>query len=91
MGNLFGTAGAFLFILSYFLLQRDKDFAKSPYYSAMNLLAAALMLGSVCYDWNIGAVINNVFWVILSLYGLYTTYRQIILERVKTRIETEPL
>lgn len=76
MGNLFGTCGALLFILSYFLLQRDKEFAKTASYSAFNLLAAALMLVSVYFDWNMGAVINNVFWVTLSLYGLYDARRQ---------------
>lgn len=76
MGNLFGTFGALLFIFSYFCLQRDKEFAKTASYSALNLLGAAFMLVSVYYDWNMGAVINNVFWVTLSVYGLYDARRQ---------------
>lgn len=76
MGNLFGTCGALLFILSYFCLQRDKEFAKTLSYSALNLLGAAFMLVSVYFDWNMGAVINNMFWVTLSLYGLYDARRK---------------
>lgn len=76
MGNIFGTFGALLFILSYFLVQKDKDFAKTLSYSAMNLSGAAFMLVSVSYDWNMGAVINNSFWIVLSLYGLWDFYRQ---------------
>lgn len=70
MGTIFGICGASLFIVAYFLLQRDKDFAKHIAYSLINFVAAALMLVSIAYDWNIGALINNGFWIILSLYGL---------------------
>lgn len=70
MGDLLGFTGASLFILSYFILQMNKDFAKSFWYSIMNLSGATLMLLSVYYNWNLGVVINNGFWIILSLYGL---------------------
>lgn len=70
MGDLLGFTGASLFILSYFILQMNKDFAKSYWYSIMNLGGATLMLLSVYYNWNLGVVINNGFWIILSLYGL---------------------
>ena len=70
MGNVCGIIGATLFILAYFLLQRDKEFAKHWLYSFINFVAAAFMLSSLFYDWNIGALINNFFWIILSSYGL---------------------
>ena len=76
MGNYLGILGAACFLLSYYLLQKDKEFAKTPTYSIMNLAGAVLMLLSVCFDWNIGALINNSFWIILSLYGLYDLRRQ---------------
>lgn len=71
MGTILGAVGATLFIFSYFLLQRDKAFASTISYSAMNFIAAFLMLCSLFYDWNIGALINNGFWLFLSLYGIY--------------------
>lgn len=75
MGDLFGIFGAALFIISYFFVQRDKEFAKTLSYSLMNLSGATLMLVSVGYDWNMGAVINNSFWIVLSAYGLWDFYR----------------
>ncbi len=76
MIDLIGIMGASLFILSYFLLQRDKAFARTVTYSAMNLLAACIMLVSVYYDWNSGALVNNLFWMVLSLYGVYSAYKE---------------
>ena len=45
-------------------------------YSALNALGAALIIVSLLFDFNLSAFIIELFWVIISLFGIVQFYRR---------------
>lgn len=70
MSNILGILGDFLILLAFFLLQLEK--VKSNYlkYLLMNLFGALLLLFSLFYYWNLPAVVIEVAWISISLFGI---------------------
>jgi len=69
-----GLAGTALYIGSYFLLQAGKIRGESIAYAVSNLLAAALVLFSLSYKFNLASTLIQVSWIMISLVGLYRIY-----------------
>ena len=69
-----GIAGAFLYILSYFLLQTGFIRGNSVTYTLMNLMGASFAAVSLLSSFNHGAMINSACWILISLYGLGRIY-----------------
>ena len=66
-----------LFIVwAYFLLQTDKHGISSLYYQVLNLSGAILLLISLCVHFNLGSFIIEVFWIIITLYGMFKNYKK---------------
>lgn len=65
-----GTFGVFLILLAYFLLQTQRTTSASLSYSVLNLLGALLITVSLVFDFNFSAFVIEVFWILLSLYGI---------------------
>lgn len=68
--------GSLLFLTSFAYLNRKPEAKADLLYLCINLAAAALMLLSLSEYWNIGVLINNVAWVVISLFGLYKHIRK---------------
>lgn len=68
--DLVGCLGTLVVLVAYALLQAKKLDSDSPLFSFLNLLAAMMILISLYYAWNFAAVMMEVSWGILSLYGL---------------------
>ena len=68
--NIVGFAGSALIILAYLLLQTGKLSNEQPVYSIMNLVGAASVIFSLCFEFNLSAFILEAFWVVISLVGL---------------------
>lgn len=68
--DLLGNIGVLLITLSYLLLQAEKISSQSAAYLYGNLLGAGLIIISLLDDFNLSAMIIEVFWVLISLYGL---------------------
>ena len=68
--DLLGNLGVFLIIGSYFWLQIGRIPGQSKMYSLVNAIGAALILVSLYFNFNLSAVIVEVFWLIISLVGL---------------------
>lgn len=66
-----GILGVTLILISYALFQFEKIDPKGFYYSFLNLIGASLILYSLFYSWNLASVIIEVFWILISIYGLW--------------------
>ena len=69
--DLIGFSGVALLIVTYAMLQLDKIDPKGFWYSFNNLVVAILVTVSLIYTMNIASMVIEVFWFIISLYGLY--------------------
>lgn len=70
-----GLVGAMLYIVAYALLQYRRNFARTYAYTIINLVATLFLLTSLSEKWNIAAFVGNVFWFLISLYGLHRCYK----------------
>ena len=69
--DFLGNIGVALIILSYLLLQLEKISSLDISYSIMNLIGASLVIVSLIENFNISALIIEVFWVAISLVGIF--------------------
>ena len=69
--DFLGNVGVLLILLSYLLLQMKKIKSQSMYYSLMNATGALLILVSLYYNFNLSAFVMEIFWILISLYGLW--------------------
>ncbi|MFK8049856.1 MAG: hypothetical protein AB8B81_15625 [Halioglobus sp.] len=70
-----GNLGVILILAAYLLLQTKKLCAEDVSYSLMNGLGAALVLVSLYYEFNLSAFIIEVFWLLISIYGVVKSLR----------------
>ena len=68
--DIIGLAGVALLIITYALLQLDKIDPKGFWYSFNNLIVAVLVTVSLIYTPNLASIVIEIFWFIISLYGL---------------------
>tara|TARA_A100000164_G_C21276049_1_gene482355 strand:+ start:52 stop:303 length:252 start_codon:yes stop_codon:yes gene_type:complete len=68
--DIIGLSGVALLIITYALLQLDKIDPKGFWYSFNNLIVAVLVTVSLIYTPNLASIVIEVFWFIISLYGL---------------------
>jgi hypothetical protein len=68
--DLTGFIGVLLIILAYLLLQLDKLPSTSASYSLLNAAGALLIVISLIFRFNLSAFIVEVFWLLISLFGL---------------------
>lgn len=73
--QLIGFIGMLFIVWAYFLLQIEKQTVTSFYYQILNLIGAILLLISLFVHFNLGSFIIEVFWIIITLYGMYKNLR----------------
>jgi predicted membrane protein len=69
--DLVGFIGVLLIVFAYLLLQLDKLPSSSPSYSLLNATGALLIIVSLIFDFNLSAFVVEVFWLLISLLGLW--------------------
>lgn len=69
--DLVGIVGSILLMIAYFLLQKGTIKGTDASYLYLNLIGASFILFSLFFFPNRSAIIIEVFWVIISLYGLW--------------------
>jgi len=74
--QIIGFIGMVFIIYAYFLLQIGKYDSKSLEFQYINLVGAILLLISLCVHFNLGSFIIEVFWIIITLYGIYKHYKE---------------
>lgn len=74
--DLLGLAGVAFVIGAFFLLQAGKLEGRSLGYQLANLFGAAFVLVSLVYAPNLSAIAIQVFWIVISAYGIVRGWRQ---------------
>jgi hypothetical protein len=69
-GDLIGFAGMSLLMGVYFCNQQGWVASDNWRYPATNLLGSALIMISLIYAFNLPAMIMELFWAAISVYGL---------------------
>jgi hypothetical protein len=72
--DLAGILGSFIVIIAYFATQAGWLGADDPRFAWANLFGAGLIIASLMVDWNLAAFVIEVFWILISLYGLARYY-----------------
>lgn len=65
-----GFVGMVFVVVAYLLLQINKYTIKSIQYQLLNLVGAILLLISLFVHFNLGSFIIEVFWIIITIYGI---------------------
>ena len=68
--DILGTLGVAIIVLTYILLQTERVRSDQLAYSLMNAIGAALILISLYFDFNLPSVVVEVFWLLISLFGI---------------------
>lgn len=74
--DLIGLTGVALLIVTYALLQLDRIDPKGFWYSFNNLMVAILVTVSLIYTPNLASIVIEVFWFLISLYGVVMFYKR---------------
>ena len=74
--DIVGLTGVALLIITYALLQLDRIDPKGFWYSFNNLIVAILVTVSLIYTPNLASIVIEVFWFIISLYGVVMYYNR---------------
>jgi len=74
--QIIGFIGMVFIVYAYFLLQIGKYDSKSLRFQYINLIGAVLLLISLFVHFNLGSFIIEVFWIIITLYGIYKNYTE---------------
>ena len=73
--DFIGCFGTLIILIVYALLQMGKIESSSLTYSLLNVVGAILILSSLLFSWNLAAVLMEISWVIISLYGTLKALR----------------
>jgi len=71
ISDIIGIIGVAFILYAYLLLQLDKIDLKGFWYSFLNLFGSFLILYSLFYNWNLASAIIQVFWILISFYGIW--------------------
>jgi predicted membrane protein len=59
-----------MMVIAYLLLQLEKLSSSAVSYLLLNAAGALLVILSLIYQFNFSAFLMEVFWLLISLYGL---------------------
>ena len=74
MLDIAGIAGSGIVNVAYFGTQAGWFSANDPRFAWANLVGAALIIFSLLMDFNLAAFIMEIFWILISLFGLARHY-----------------
>jgi multidrug transporter EmrE-like cation transporter len=73
--DLIGNIGVVVLMITYLMLQLNKLRSDGLAYSLLNAIGASLIVVSLLINFNLSAFIMEVFWVLISLVGIYRYFR----------------
>lgn len=71
-----GFVGVFLYVLAYALLAFRKIDGNGQVYILINMVAAMLVLVSLCFAFNAPSFVTQSIWIVLSLFALNKIRKQ---------------
>ena len=73
--DLIGNIGVVMLMITYLMLQLNKLRSDGLAYSVLNAVGASLIVLSLRVDFNLSAMLMEVFWVLISFVGIYRYFR----------------
>jgi len=73
--DLVGNAGVVVLMIAYLMLQLNKIRSDDLAYSLMNAIGASLIVLSLLVNFNLSALLMEVFWVLISFIGIFRYFR----------------
>ncbi|MDO5046549.1 CBU_0592 family membrane protein [Campylobacter sp.] len=73
--QIIGLLGMICIVLGYFLLQIGKMTSEDLSYQLINLIGAILLIISLFVHFNLGSFLIEVFWIFITLYGIFKIYK----------------
>jgi len=70
-----GNVGVVILMITYLLLQLNKLRSDELAYSLLNAIGATLIVLSLLVNFNLSALLMEVFWVLISFLGIYRYFR----------------
>ena len=71
--DLAGNLGVLMMVVAYLLLQLEKLTGSAVSYLLLNAAGAVLVIVSLIFHFNLSAFLMEVFWLMISLFGLGKT------------------
>jgi hypothetical protein len=68
--DVVGNIGVLMLMFTYLALQLDKIKSADLSYSVLNAVGASLIVASLILDFNLSALLMEVFWVLISFIGI---------------------
>ena len=76
-----GSLGVLIIVAAYLWLQIGRIAGQNVVFSGANLLGSILILVSLYFNFNFSAVLIEIFWIVISLFGLVMGLRRQYLTR----------
>lgn len=73
--DLIGNVGVVVLMITYLMLQLNKLSSDGLAYSVLNAIGAGLIVVSLLFNFNLSALLVEVFWVLISCLGIYRYFR----------------
>lgn len=73
--DLLGNIGVVVLMITYLMLQLNKLSSNGLAYSLLNAAGASFIVVSLLFNFNLSALLMEVFWVLISLVGIYRYFR----------------
>jgi hypothetical protein len=70
-----GITGVVILIVTYLLLQLNRLESNRVSYSLLNAIGATLIAFSLLFKFNLSAFVIEIFWILISLLGIYRSLR----------------
>ena len=76
LSEISAIIGSIFFLTAYLYINRRDDATNDLLYVSINLIAAILMLISLIEFWNVGVLINNSFWIVISVFSITKHFKK---------------
>ena len=73
--DLIGNIGVVVLMTTYLMLQLNKLRSDGLAYSVLNAVGASFIVVSLVVNFNLSALLMEVFWVLISFVGIYRYLR----------------
>ncbi|HEY8412657.1 MAG TPA: hypothetical protein VIK76_14695 [Pyrinomonadaceae bacterium] len=73
--DFLGNVGVVILMVAYLMLQLNKLRSQDLAYSLLNAIGASLIVLSLLVNFNLSALLMEVFWVLISFVGIYRYFR----------------
>jgi len=73
--DFIGNVGVVVLMITYLMLQLNKLSSDGLAYSVLNAVGASFIVVSLLFDFNLSALLMEVFWVLISFVGIYRYFR----------------